>query len=71
MSTPGYLIDATIGHAIFVERYGHGRYNDLAPILNDMRDKLEARLSSENLTDFQLFPAQDLLSHLDDIMAQT
>ena len=71
MSTTGYLIDATTRHAIFVERYGHGRYNDLEPILNDMRDKLVARLSSDNLTDFQLFRAQALLSDIDDIMAQS
>lgn len=71
MSTTGYLIDATTRHAIFVERYGHGRYNDLEPILNDMRDKLVARLSSENLTDFQFFRAQALLADIDDIMAQS
>ena len=71
MSTTGYLIDATTRHAIFVERYGHGRYNDLEPILNDMRDKLVARLNKENLTDFQFFRAQALLSDIDDIMAKS
>lgn len=71
MSTTGYLIDATTRHAIFVERYGHGRYNDLEPILNDMRDKLVARLSKENLTEFQFFRAQELLADIDDIMAKS
>lgn len=71
MSTTGYLIDATTRHAIFVERYGHGRYNDLEPILNDMRDKLVARLAKENLTDFQFFRAQELLADIDDIMAKS
>jgi len=71
MSTTGYLIDATTRHAIFVERYGHGRYNDLEPILNDMRDKLVARLAKENLTEFQFFRAQELLADIDDIMAKS
>jgi len=69
MSATGYLIDATTRHAIFVERYGHGRYNDLEPILNDMRDKLVARLSREDLTDFQFVRAQALLADVDDILA--
>lgn len=69
MSTTGYLIDATTRHAIFVERYGHGRYNDLEPILNDMRDQLVARLSREDLTDFQFMRAQALLADVDDILA--
>lgn len=69
MSTTGYLIDATTRHAIFVERYGHGRYNDLEPILNDMRDQLVARLSREDLTDFQFMRAQTLLADVDDILA--
>lgn len=69
MSTTGYLIDATTRHAIFVERYGHGRYNDLEPILNDMREKLVARLSREDLTDFQFVRAQALLADVDDILA--
>ena len=71
MSTTGYLIDATTRHAIFVERFGHGRYNDLEPILNDMRDKLVTRLSRENLTEFQLMRSQALLADIDDIMAKS
>jgi len=71
MSATSYLIDATTRHAIFVERYGHGRYNDLEPILNDMRDKLVARLAGENLTEFQFFRAQELLADIDDILADS
>lgn len=69
MSATGYLIDATTRHAIFVERFGHGRFNDLEPILNDMRDKLIARIGSEPMTEFQLFRARTLLADIDDITA--
>lgn len=71
MSATSYLIDATTRHAIFVERYGHGRYNDLEPILNDMRDKLVARLAGENLTEFQFFRTQELLADIDNILAES
>ena len=71
MSTTGYLINATTRHAIFVERFGHGRYNDLEPILNDMRDKLVARLNKENLTEFQFARSTALLNDIDDILAKS
>lgn len=71
MSTTGYLINATTRHAIFVERFGHGRYNDLEPILNDMRDKLVARLNKENLTEFQIVRSTALLADIDSIMAKS
>lgn len=70
MSNTGYLVDATTRHAIFVERYGHGRFNDLEPILNDMRDKLIARLGSEPMTEFQLFRARTLLADINDITSE-
>lgn len=71
MSTTGYLINATTRHAIFVERYGQGRYSDLEPVLNDMRNNLIARLAQENLTDFQVMRTTTLLADIDDILAQS
>ena len=71
MSTTGYLINATTRHAIFVERYGHGRYNDLEPILNDMRDKIVKRLSKESNTDFQISRLFALLTDIDEITGKS
>tara|TARA_R110000824_G_scaffold315223_1_gene502296 strand:- start:1370 stop:2332 length:963 start_codon:yes stop_codon:yes gene_type:complete len=71
MSNTGYLINATTRHAIFVERYGHGRYNDLEPILNDMRDKIVKRLSKESNTDFQISRLFALLADIDEITGKS
>tara|TARA_R110002020_G_C16311277_1_gene773870 strand:- start:2136 stop:3395 length:1260 start_codon:yes stop_codon:yes gene_type:complete len=68
MSATQFLINATTRHAIFVERYGHGRYNDLEPVLDKMRDSLVKSLQKANITDFEINRLNVLLLDIDQIL---
>tara|TARA_R100001244_G_scaffold71603_4_gene57859 strand:+ start:1398 stop:2360 length:963 start_codon:yes stop_codon:yes gene_type:complete len=69
MSATQFLINATTRHAIFVERYGHGRYNDLIPVLDGIRDSLVVSLQRANITAFEINRLNLLLVDIDQILA--
>lgn len=71
MSATQFLVNATTRHAIFVERYGHGRFNDLEPILDDMRGKLVVSLQRANITAFEMNRLNALLLDIDQILADS
>jgi SPP1 gp7 family putative phage head morphogenesis protein len=47
MSSNQFLIDAATRHQIFLQRYGSGRSKEAVRLLNQLRRKLNARLSQE------------------------
>jgi hypothetical protein len=47
MSSNQFLIDAATRHQIFLQRYGSGRSKEAVRMLNQLRRKLNARLSQE------------------------
>ena len=60
MSSNQYLIDAATRHQVFLQRYGAGRSKEAVKMLNQLRRKINARLSQEP-TNFQAQRLADVL----------
>jgi hypothetical protein len=65
VSSNQYLIDAATRHQIFLQRYGAGRSKEAVKMLNQLRRKINARLSQEP-TNFQAQRLADVLRDITD-----
>ena len=69
MSANAFLIDSEIRHQVFIQRLSGGIWNEVDPVLRQLRQSIIARLSDEP-TDFQLNRLTLLLRDIEGIVQE-